>query len=581
MRARGQLVIAGNVLDDTGQPVAKESVALSLTTANTLPMSPVLFDTHDAIFESCGDPKQTVAKNKVDSTLILESDDLGAFCVRIALPIDRYTATLTTRSSSVYDSTTTELSLDLNRRTLSLAFDPRPRVLSVDESIKTVDALASFEDEGTTAPASGLVLSLQNEQGRELATEVTSASGRVHFAIAPRALGPPGRGELRLVFVEKEDTASGRIAVEVERHARVTLALSPGNEPPLGDPEEGAAITVNATAAGEQATSGSVEAYVGETLVGAAPVSGGHAEVIVTFPAPSNNASEARVRLRYVPDTPWYTTDKDLVVPLQIRAPRRGKRLPLFVAGLLVVAWLVLGRTRRPYGIRATSNTVSSVRKAEAAIEVVHLERDPTASFKGNVFDAHDNVAIQGARIAIERRGFEAVEVIASTLTNGVGAFELPCSTSRNGDVLAIEAPFHSALRQAVPARGELRVALVLRKRAIVDRLVVWARRQGRPYDTKAEPTPAHVRGAAGANAATARWADAVEHAAYGGGLVDASAEQVVDALMPSDARKNIKETAGDTLRETTSLPRDTLVDQETRATAEGPSSKKHDASPR
>jgi hypothetical protein len=73
----------------------------------------------------------------------------------------------------------------------------------------------------------------------------------------------------------------------------------------------------------------------------------------------------------------------------------------------------------------------------------------------------------------------------------------------------------------------------VLRRRALLERLVDWARRRGRPYDAKPEPTPGHVRRAAGSEFSVARWADAVERAAYGGGVVDEHAQAEVDRLAP------------------------------------------------
>ncbi len=542
MRASGKLVVAGSVLDDTGQPVAKEPVSFSAAWANAA-KEPVVFNTRGTTFEGCGDPKGPAARAERDGSLTLESDDLGAFCVRITLPVDRYVAKLSTRASALYDAASTEVSVDLARRTLALAFDPRPRVVSLDESPQTVEALARFEDEGTTSPASGLLLSLQNERGAEVGTGTSNASGRVHFTVDAHALGAPGRGELRLAFVGDADTASAIFAVEIERHAHVDLSLADPAERAPAVPEDGIPIAIRATAAGESAQSGSVEAFVGETLVGAAPVVRGRADVIVTFAAPS--ASDARVRLRYAPDAPWNESEKDLVVTIPLRAPSAWKNIPLFLAGLFVVLWLAVGRARQARAVRVVKEAAPRVRAPEAAVEVLRPARDRAASFTGTVVDAHDSVAVVGARIAIERAGFEAAEVLASTFARDDGTFELACATAREGDTLIVEAPFHAALRQPIPARGELRIALVLRKRALLDRLVIWARRKGRPYDTKAEPTPAHVRRAAGNNAETARWADAVELAAFGGGAVDAAAEQAIDALKPRPIGENAAQAPG------------------------------------
>jgi hypothetical protein len=55
------------------------------------------------------------------------------------------------------------------------------------------------------------------------------------------------------------------------------------------------------------------------------------------------------------------------------------------------------------------------------------------------------------------------------------------------------------------------------------------------PFDARPEATPGHVRRAAGAEFAVARWADAVERAAYGGQSVDAAAQAEIDRLAPAD----------------------------------------------
>jgi hypothetical protein len=158
------------------------------------------------------------------------------------------------------------------------------------------------------------------------------------------------------------------------------------------------------------------------------------------------------------------------------------------------------------------------------------------AGWSGRVVDAHEGYGVPGARISIERRGFERVETVAQALTDDSGRFAVPAVDIRPGDELAAEGPLHFVLRQAVPPAGELQVVLILRKRALLERLVRWARRRGQPFDVRPEPTPGHVRRAAGSEFAVARWADAVERAAYGGSAVDRDVQAEVDRLAPPDA---------------------------------------------
>jgi len=67
---------------------------------------------------------------------------------------------------------------------------------------------------------------------------------------------------------------------------------------------------------------------------------------------------------------------------------------------------------------------------------------------------------------------------------------------------------------------------------------VKWARRRGPPFDARPEPTPGHVRRAAGAELATARWADAVERAVFGPGEIDARTEHEIDRLAPEEQNR-------------------------------------------
>ena len=103
--------------------------------------------------------------------------------------------------------------------------------------------------------------------------------------------------------------------------------------------------------------------------------------------------------------------------------------------------------------------------------------------------------------------------------------------------MLSAEGPLHSIFERPLPEPGMLEIALVSRKRRLLDRLVDWARRRGPPFDARPEPTPLQVRKAAGADDRVgeniAKWAQAVEQAAFDDVDVDARAEREVDDLEP------------------------------------------------
>jgi hypothetical protein len=124
---------------------------------------------------------------------------------------------------------------------------------------------------------------------------------------------------------------------------------------------------------------------------------------------------------------------------------------------------------------------------------------------------------------------------VAAAPPDSDGAFVLAPVAVQPGDRLVAEGPLHGALQLPPPAFGEIRIALVSRKRALLDRLVAWARRRGRPFDAQPEPTPGHVQRMARPGDAVKVWADAVERAMYSGGAIDARSEAEVDRLAPGD----------------------------------------------
>jgi hypothetical protein len=329
----------------------------------------------------------------------------------------------------------------------------------------------------------------------------------------------------------------------VERRSHVALSTpdavsTDGRRLPPASPEEGIVVTVVAQAFCAARScggfpTGTVEARVGDAIVGAASLSEGNARLVATFAR--SGMTEATLRIRYLPDAPWFLPGEDLVVEQPLRGPSPWTAAAAVITGLAIVAWLVATRIR---GLRFEPRTSSkgdrsAAKHPTARVEV--LEPLPDAQgWTGHVVDAHEGTPLGGARVAIERRGFERMQVVVETHTAPDGAFALPPTEPVPGDELVSEGDLHAPLRGALPVSGDLRVALVLRKRALIERLVAWARRRGKPYDARPEPTPGHVRRAAGADTAIGKWADAVERAAFGGERVDERVHSEIDHLAPA-----------------------------------------------
>jgi hypothetical protein len=488
--------------------------------------------------------------------LVLPTDDAARFCVRLSLPIDRYVAHLEARASGLVDGAKLDLPVDLALLPVTLRFDPEPAAVSLDEDTAAFDVVASTEEDGVTTAAAGLPLTLTNETGALLGTATTDGTGRTRFAItgASAKLGAPGKGELRVAFAGSADAGASVHTQQIERRTRVDLVAPDAiAEPsagmlPIASPEDGIGVRLVATprcaklgCAG--APTGTVEARIaegaGDVIAGAAALEKGEAHVVVTFAMPA--ASEVQLRARYVADAPWFEPGAELVLRQPVRASSPWRKVPLVLAGFAAMAWLVLARMpararagAHPGGARGASRPLPGGPEGPR-VELVR-PGDASQGWVGRLVDAHDAIAVAGARVSVERRGFGGIDVVAQTTSDDAGAFRLAPFDANTGDELVAEGPLHAPIRRPLPPAGELRVALVLRRRALLERLVDWARRRGRPYDAKPDPTPGHVRRAAGPEFSIARWADAVERAAYGGGAVDERAQAEVDRLAPAEA---------------------------------------------
>jgi hypothetical protein len=290
----------------------------------------------------------------------------------------------------------------------------------------------------------------------------------------------------------------------------------------------------------------------------------------VRFAAPGEGGARVPLTLRYLADAPWF----EAVGPLALDQPLRpggfwdksfwdksfwdkstretADRVILGLTGLAVIAWLTVGRMPRRTAPSARRGPADDPESAPAAgIDV--LQADPSGSgWRGRVIDRHDGTPIAEVSIALERPGFESADRRVATLSGADGTFALAPTDVLPGDRLVAEGPLHARVTQAAPPQGEVRVILVARRRALVDRLVAWAARRGRPYDVRPEPTPGHVRRVAHAHevaggvigsggvssAGVGQWAEAVERAAYSGAAIDAQKEAEVDRLAPADASR-------------------------------------------
>lgn len=543
--AASELVLSGSLTDDVGTPLPMRRVSVRVVREGA--------PDDDRVAEALQHPRgcdnagrgptawAVVASGR--NEILATTDEDGRFCVRASLdPPDRYRATLVyvpAPNDALVDGASRELTFDLSRRALALRFDPTPRVVAADAPRTSIEALAIVDDDATPRVAPGLKLVLASEKD-EIATGTTDNSGRVRFDVVGAKLGPPGRGELRVSFAGDAATAESSHVEEIERHVKVVLKVPAAERGQLvaGSPEDGIPLTTEVSSSAGAVSEGSVEARVGEIVVGTAPVERGVARLTLTF---AGEGSEALVRLRYVPASPWYeppATDPSIRVPL--REPSLLAKAPLFLTGLAVLVLFLLGRVSGQKNKTAAAAPVPAPDRAGApGLEVVRAAADGDAHWTGTVIDAHEGTPIAGARVWIERGTFEGREELASAVTGGDGRFTLKRDFAKTGgEIIVAEARLHARFSQDLPSPGEIAIALAERRRAILARLVEWARRRGAPFDARPEATPGHVRRAASGETATVRWAEAVERAAFGPGEVDAGTEEAIEQLGPPDPAK-------------------------------------------
>ena len=564
-RYSGEIALAGTAIDDTGLP-APLPVTVTLSRVG-LPGDVVLTT---AAPESCSTdarhpPGRGLIALESATRIGLPSDADGRFCVRLLLPTDRYVAHFVATPSPLLDGATLDLAFDVASRPVTLRFAPAHAILglAIDDEPGGVDVFASTDTDGTSTPVAGLKLRLANEMGAAVGDAITDAAGRGRFSFssssglpAPASrLGPAGRGELTATFDGDGDHGPSTATVPIERRTHVRLLLPQARDGvlPPGSPEDGIAVKVRAVeecaargCAGEP--SGIVEARVGGNHAGAAALVHGEALVVLSFAQPEGagavpgaHGNVASVQFQYLPDAPWFLALPPAEVLQPVRVPTPWGRIASALAGLAVLAWFVQARVRPMLRARLGQvGTPGADRSAAPAARVVVVRPADGggAGWRGVVVDAHDRQAVAGAIVSIERRSFERATDVVRASSDATGAFDLPFVDVVPGDQLTVNSRLHANFRTSVPPQGSIEIAVTLRKRALIEELVAWARRKGGAYDLRPDATPGHVRLAAIGRPDVARWADAVEHAAFGPSPVDAQTQSSVDLLAPADARR-------------------------------------------
>ncbi|HET9953347.1 MAG TPA: hypothetical protein VFQ61_02525 [Polyangiaceae bacterium] len=401
---------------------------------------------------------------------------------------------------------------------LKLAFRALPSRVAAESADFSVIVEARAETEGLTARPATLGLA-RSSNAFEVLERATLIPGQdLHFTVNPKRLGEPGA--IELVAESEVDGERVRARAPMLVTGRATVKVL---EVPTADSQGESSVSVGVTSSSGPITTGSVEARVGGRTVGIAAVAQGRARVLLALGA---TPGPVRVGLRYLPASPYWVGGEEQEIVLTVPEPSVWRKVPGLLSGCLIALW-ILAAWRRPPRREVPTPAREPVPKLE------WLPGPPGAQgFAGSILDAHDGTPIVGAQVSVFGPSISAQHATS----DAEGHFELEPPSDPRGVRIRVESNFHRALEQPLPRPGRLSIALVTRRRALLAQFVEWCERVGLSFPGQGEPTPAELARRAQENQQPelARWADAVETAAFGPSAVDADYERRVELYKPS-----------------------------------------------
>lgn len=528
LEGAGEVTIRGQVSDDVGASMGRVGIRIEALgpNDNVERMGPP---------RSCpGDEAFGTVRADGDA-YVVTTDDRGAFCVRKPGSAAGLRFRARFVGNNLFEGTDLAIGptpAGEERAETVLKFDASPGTIDLErESVTLTVSLKVDRDDASrllaTIKRDGHEIALVDERGETVARGTTSGDGRARFEVATKNLAGPGLGELVAQFAGSNQLAPSRASAFVTRVAAVHLDAPTSVS---GDPDAGIEVEVDVTTGRGDVDGGVVEAVQGDASVGAGQVEKGRARVVVSFAAGA--ANNIPVTLRYVPSAPFYVPGPTATVEVRIQGPSPWRQAVLAAVGLALAAWVVLKWRRAPKSERPDSVMPPP---PSGRPEILVLERPSgLKGWRGIVTDAHDGYPIAEAELRVVVPTFTGRGVLAETRTDAEGTFSLEVEAPREARLI-VEGDLHATYEQPLPSPSVLRVALVTRRRMLLDRLVRWAKTRGMPFDSSKEPTPGHVRRVA-ARTGTVQvetWATKLEHAAFGPEAVTRAAEEEVTSAEP------------------------------------------------
>ncbi len=525
-----EVVVRGTISDEMGASLGRVSIKIEALGQDG---KPVALEPHRTC--ALDQSRNTIRHERTSYTVT--TDERGDFCV---IAPGRFTG-MKLRASfagnnhfEAMEESATPVPENEQRAETSLRFESAPSTLDLDKDshVITVSVRISRLDATRllipSTKREGLPLNLLDERGGALATATTGGDGRARFELKPNQLGPPGNGELRAEFAGDKQLSASKTSVAITRTARAIITAPERVE---GEPDAGLTIDVEVGSPFGAVDGGIVEATLGVDAVGAARVEDGRAKLVVTFPGGAGGT--VPITLRYVPSSPFWQAGPEQTVTVAVAGPSPIRQGILAAIGLSLAAWIVAKWRRAPKSEKRDSVLPPP---PSGRPELLVLDRPSgLRGWRGAVADAHDGYAIAGAELRVVVPSFDGSGEIARAVTDEEGKFTLDLADSPKDARLIVEGVLHATFEQPLPAPSVLRVALVTRRRALLDRLVRWARVRGTPFDSAKEPTPGHVRRVAARSGADGveTWASDLERAAFGADDVTREVERQIVSTEP------------------------------------------------
>ena len=507
LESNGHLEVQARLVDDVGDPLSAAPIELARG----------------------GAPVQALAcGSRAARVRTLETDAAGLLCVRLIETPAAGSLTLSFRGDTLHLPAQAELALQPEAAAqLHLAFDAASLELNLDQPEQRLSLLLSGEGAASDAlPA--IVLQLEDGgQLRNVSTRGWLRSGNsLGFSVDSGELGAPGPA--RLLARVKNSTRPEEVAEAVAlRSATVQLELAA-----VTPNADGVEVQLRAQSRAGVPSGGWIDLSLDEQPLASGPLLSGSASVQL----PSGAAGATSLLARFHSDDPWWQPGEALPIDLGSPAPRGPARWPWLVL-LVPIGYVCVRALQRP-GVRQPRRAARRPLPRPPAVGRSGAAEPAPAGWSGTLIDAHDGRPIAGARVTASLPSLRDDARGESTSSDAYGRFALPPLPEPipEGAQLVVSARLHSDFQRPLPPQGRVDISLTSRRRALLGRLVRWARAAGPPWHRGSEPTPGEIAIVAlrRGEADTARWAEGVQAAAFDPADVDHERETAVRAGEPA-----------------------------------------------